>query len=235
MIVRFFHLLRLDECGLCVRSEVLDHSLGDQGKCTDDTNWKQHIKCCAGEINPEIAKGLCFTPCNTPDESDCECNAGGRRNEIVEGQPCHLNEIAHGGLTGVGLPVRIGREAGGRIECQVRRHAGELLRIERQIILEPLKSVEDKQTCQAEHQHGGSVGCPVLLLVLVNAAYPIDQSLYRAEHPAQKRPLSGKYLGHVDPEWLGYGKQNQKVYSELQKSVKCHLIFSLNDYSERHK
>ena len=55
-IIRFFNLLRLDECGLCVWAEVLDHSLGDQGKCTDNTKWKQHIKCCAGEINPEITK-----------------------------------------------------------------------------------------------------------------------------------------------------------------------------------
>ena len=103
------------------------------------------------------------------------------------------------------------------------------LGIERQIVLKPLKTVEDKQACQAEHQHGRSVGCPVLLLVLVDPAYPIDQSLYRAEHPAQERPFSGKYPGHVDPEWLGYGEQNQKVYSKLQKSIKAHLLFSLRE------
>jgi hypothetical protein len=93
--------------------------------------------------------------------------------------------------------------------------------------LKPLKSIEDKQTHQAEHQHGSSINSPVLLFVLVNAAYPIDQSLYRAENPTQEHPISRKYLGHVDPEWLGYGKQDQKVYSKLQKSIKCHLIFSL--------
>jgi hypothetical protein len=67
----------------------------------------------------------------------------------------------------------------------------------------------------------------VLLLVFVNVAYPINQPFYWTKDPAQKNPLSGKYPGHVDPKRLGYGKQNQKVYSELQKSVKCHLIFSI--------
>jgi hypothetical protein len=69
----------------------------------------------------------------------------------------------------------------------------------------------------------------VLLLVFINAAHSINQSLYWAENPAQEHPLSRKYLGHVDPEWLGQGKQNQKVYSKLQKSVNCHLIFSIRD------
>ena len=102
----------------------------------------------------------------------------------------------------------------------------EVLGIERQKVLKPLKPIEDKQACQAEHQHGRSVGCPVLLLMLVNAAYPIDQSLQRAEYPTQENPLSGEYLGHVDPERLGHRKQNQKIYYELQESVKGHRLFS---------
>jgi hypothetical protein len=72
----------------------------------------------------------------------------------------------------------------------------------------------------------------VLLLVLINVAYTINQPLYWTKDPSQKNPLSGKYLGHVDPERLGYGEQNQKVYSDLQKSVKGHLVFSIGDYSE---
>jgi hypothetical protein len=67
----------------------------------------------------------------------------------------------------------------------------------------------------------------VLFLVLVDPAYPINQSLYRAEHPAQERPFSGKYPGHVDPERLSYGEQNQKIYYNLQESVECHLFLSL--------
>jgi hypothetical protein len=67
----------------------------------------------------------------------------------------------------------------------------------------------------------------VLFLVLVDPAYPIDQSLYRAEDPTQERPFSGKYPGHVDSEWLGYDEQNQKIYCNLQESVECHLFLSL--------
>jgi hypothetical protein len=103
------------------------------------------------------------------------------------------------------------------------------LGIEWQIVLKPLKSIEDEQTCQTEHQHGCSVSGPVLLLVLVDAANPINQSLQRAEHPAQERPFSRKYPCHVDPERLGHGKENQKIYSKLQKSVGCHLIFSVRN------
>jgi hypothetical protein len=65
--------------------------------------------------------------------------------------------------------------------------------------------------------------------VIINAAYAINQSLCWAKDPAEKNPFSGKYLGHVDPKWLGYGKQNQKVYSELQESIKCHLILLPGD------
>jgi hypothetical protein len=68
--------------------------------------------------------------------------------------------------------------------------------------------------------------------VFVDPAYTINQPLYRAEDFVQNNPLSGKYPGHINPEWLSYGKQNQKVYSDLQKSIQRHFIFSLKDNSE---
>ena len=75
----------------------------------------------------------------------------------------------------------------------------------------------------------------MLFLVLVDPAYPIDQSLYRAEHPAQERPFSGKYPGHVDPERLSYGEQNQKIYSKLQKSVEVSSSFLHKGLQRRSK
>jgi hypothetical protein len=80
------------------------------------------------------------------------------------------------------------------------------LRVERQIVLKPLKPIKDKKAYKTEHQHGRSISCPVLLLVLINVAYTINQPLYWTKDPAQKNPFSGKYLSHVDPKWLGYGK-----------------------------
>jgi hypothetical protein len=51
--------------------------------------------------------------------------------------------------------------------------------------------------------------------MLVDAAYPINESLHWAKQLTQKHSLSRKYLRHVDPKRLGHGKQNQKVYPEL--------------------
>jgi hypothetical protein len=46
----------------------------------------------------------------------------------------------------------------------------------------------------------------MLLLVFIYAAYPINESLYRAEHPTQKYSLSGKHLGHINSKRLGYAE-----------------------------
>jgi len=74
---------------------------------------------------------------------------------------------------------------------------------------------ENEQAYQVEHQHGRSIGAPVLILVLVNSAYSINQSFQGAEGFVQECPFSGKYPGHVDTERLGDGEQNQEIYSEL--------------------
>ena len=63
---------------------------------------------------------------------------GRRRSEVLHRERGHLHEIAHGRFAGVGLPVRVRDEAGGRVEGQVRADVAgaEVLRIERQEALQ---------------------------------------------------------------------------------------------------
>ena len=48
-----------------------------------------------------------------------------------------------------------------------------------------------------EQQHGDRVGEPVLLLLLVNAAGPIERGLDRPQHRRQERALAVEDARHV--------------------------------------
>ena len=62
----------------------------------------------------------------------------GGGQEVLDGQPDHLDEVAHGGLTGVRLPVGVGHERDSGVERQPGRDGVEA-EGERQQVLHPLE------------------------------------------------------------------------------------------------
>ena len=59
---------------------------------------------------------LAFVAREAADQRDRDRDAGRGRDEVVEGQPDHLREVAHRRLADVRLPVGVGGEAHRRVE-----------------------------------------------------------------------------------------------------------------------
>ena len=128
----------------------------------------------------------------------------------------HLSQIAHRRLATVRLPVGIGGEARRRIECKVRRHGSKILWIQRQDMLQAFDGVGHEQSDRAEHEHRQGVLLPVLLLLGINAAEPVNQPLDRSEEARQRLPVALEYTKHVDcrAAWLPQILSPQRAESE---------------------
>jgi hypothetical protein len=123
---------RLDGRHIFVGAEILHHTLGHEGdreKCGDG---QQNIERTTRHVRPKVAdRGRTVTR-KRADERDRHDDAGRCGQKVLHRKPGHLREIAHGGFAGIALPVRVGDKTHRRIECRVRRHIREMLRIERQ-------------------------------------------------------------------------------------------------------
>ena len=115
------------------------------------------------------------------DEGYGHGHAGGGGEEVLDGEPQHLGEDAHGGLAGVGLPVGIGGKAYGRADGHERVHPRKLEGIERKSPLEPLQGVDAEHAQSVYAEHGQGIGLPVHFPGSVHAADPVEQALERSE------------------------------------------------------
>ncbi len=149
--------------------EVLHHALRDIDQRAHHRKWQQHIEHTAREINPEIPQRLRAAPGQAANKCDRQHDAGGGRDEVVEGQAGHLRQIAHRLLASVVLPVGIRREAGGGIKCELRLDIRQMLGIERQPLLGALDNVQKQHARKAEEQHGDHIPGPPLLLGGIDA------------------------------------------------------------------
>ena len=113
------------------------------------------------------------------DQRHGERNACRGRDEILDRQPRHLDEVAHRALAAVVLPVGVGHERDGGVEGEVGRDGAHAGRIERQRALETLEGVEENEAGGVEGQHGKRVGEPVLLLALARAGGRVERALER--------------------------------------------------------
>src|SRR6185503_5062213 len=216
-------LLRFYQRSLSVRFEVLNDALRHHCQGSDDAQRKQHIERTPGQINPEVADGLCLAARDAANKCDCQYYAGGCGHEVVESKPGHLYEVTHRRFAGVGLPVCVGSKADGSVKGEIGIHPAELLWIERQIILKALKRIEYEQPRNAKQKHSRGVSCPMLLRGWVYAACSIDQPFDRTHRSAHESLFTLKDPGHVDSERLGYHKQHEEVDCKLYESVECHL------------
>jgi hypothetical protein len=115
-------------------------------------------------------------------------------------QPEHLHEIGHRAFAAVILPVGVGDEADGAVEGKVRRHRRLTCRIERQHRLGAHQNVEEEKSTDVEEEHGDRVGQPMLLVLVVNAAKPIQNDFHRSKHWRKQRALAVEDARHVAAE-----------------------------------
>jgi hypothetical protein len=156
------------------------------------------------------------------DQCDGERDAGCGRDEVLDGQAGHLHQIGHGALAAVVLPVRVGHEAGGGVEGEIRRHRAHAHRIERQHGLEALKGVENNEAKQVEGQHGERIGQPVLLLALTGAGEFVEHGLDRAEYGRQEGALAVEDARHVPAEGFHERDHDGAEDEDLDPAVEGH-------------
>jgi hypothetical protein len=129
---------------------------------------------------------------------DGDPDGGGE--EVLHRQPGHLRQVAERCLAAVELPVGVGDEADRRVERQVRVHAGEVLRIERQNLLNAQNGVEQGEPGEAEGQHGKGVGQPALALLRLDPGRAIKNALHRLQHRGEPSALALPHAGHIETE-----------------------------------
>ena len=107
-----------------------------------------------------------------------------RRDEVLNRQGRHLDEVAQRRFARIGLPIGVGEKTDGRVKSQVGRdnRRAKILRIERQIGLRPLQHVHQQEAKNAEAQYRGRVEGPALLNVLPHTRNPISESFKPAQY-----------------------------------------------------
>ena len=99
----------------CVMSRIGDH----------DRERQQDVDRAADQVAQKFPSSLGLRPDEAADQRDQDGHADRGRDEVLEGQREHLGEVGHGRLAAVGLPVRVGGEAGGGVERDVLVHGGD--------------------------------------------------------------------------------------------------------------
>ena len=166
--------------------EILNHALRHQKQREHQAHGDEQVVGDADEVGPKTAEGPGILARDAAHEGGGDADAGGSGGEIVDGQPDHLGEIRQGRFTAVALPVGVGREARGGVERERRREPGEILRVERQEVLEAQHEIGEEQADHAEREHGERVAEPALLLFRIDAAEPIGEPLERLHDWVEK-------------------------------------------------
>ncbi len=120
-------------------------------------------------------------PDDAADQGNQNRHAGGCRNEVLNGQAQHLGQVAHRGLAAIALPVGIGDEAGGSVECQIRGNRADFLWVQREPSLQALEHDHHEHASETEKQYGCCVGLPIHLIVGVDTCQSIDEVFNRAQ------------------------------------------------------
>ena len=157
-----------------------------------DRERQQHVQRDAREIDPEIADRFRGAAGEAADERDGDGDTRSRRQEVLHGEADHLDEIAHGRLAAIALPVGVGQEADGGVVGQIGRHRALTGRVERQHRLEAQQCVQEQEADQLEHQHGDGIADPALLGFRVHAGCGIKAALHRAQHRREEIAFAGE-------------------------------------------
>ncbi len=146
---------------------------------------------------------------------DGDADGGGEK--VVDGQRDHLREIRHRGFAAVALPVGVGGEADGGVERQMLRQRAELLRIERQKLLQPQNRVGEQAAHEAEQQHRERVLLPVVFLRRVHAQHAVSQFFQRAQDRVEPGAAVGvEHAVDIQAERLGDQHERGDIQRQFQ-------------------
>ena len=137
-----------------------------------------------------------------------------------------MREIAHRGLGRVDLPVSVGGERCRGVEGGGRGYAGEMLRIPRQQGLGPFDDVGQQQRDEAEDQQRDGVLLPTHLLIGVDAAGAVEQTLDGPQHGIEKGLFPFEHAGDVKTQGPHQEQQHGKEHDKLQPAIGGHTRIS---------
>lgn len=124
-------------CIAILASRVWRRALPDHEQGQHEAEGKHNTRCKSHQIAIEIAEiGATILDRERPNESHRYDTAGGGRGEHRKGDRRHLAEIRQRRLPAIALPIGVGDEADGGVECQNWLHPREFQRVQRQIVLE---------------------------------------------------------------------------------------------------
>ena len=216
------HGLGIYHLSRCIRLEILRHTLPDQEKRTQNAYRHEHPERRPRHVHPEIAEGILFAPRDSANDGDGQSDSDRRRNKIVVGETRHLRQVGHRRFRHVGLPVGVGRKGCGGVEGQVGRHGGELLRIQREIILQPLQEIQHRHRDAAEHQHRAGIFGPAHLFGFINAGQPVHQLFNGSQDGVEDSFFAVEYARHERAQRFREREHHQQEEENLEPSVVCH-------------
>src|SRR5215510_4221718 len=128
--------------------EVHRYALPDEQQPAYERKGQQHPEGRPREIDPKITQPSDALTDQATNECDADREPGCTGEEILYSQPDHLTEIAHGGLTAIGLPGSRGGETDGRIQRQVGA--------EGRWLIEGIKGVQERLATQETIEEEGA-------------------------------------------------------------------------------
>ena len=204
--------------------ERLRHAERDQHKRADQSDRQQNVERDPGQIGPEIADRGRRGARKAAHQREGHREAGRRGDEIVHGEADHLGQMAHRRLAGIVLPVGVGDEADRGVEGEIRRHAIEAARVQRQQALEPLDPVENQKAGDGERQHRQRIDEPVLLARRVHPGQAVKAALDRSDDRTEKVSLACVNVRNEFAERYGAAQHQSEHKRDLRPTNERHRI-----------
>ena len=200
----------------------LRHAEGGKGEADDNGAGQQDVEGDTDEVGPEVADGLAAVGRERPRQGRGDRDAGGGGGEVLHRQSGHLREVTGRALAGVELPVSVGHEADGGVECQVRRHAGEALGVQRQQVLQAQDRIEEEEGGRREGQEREGVGQPALALLRIDPRQAVEDRLHRLQHRAEPCGFVLPNPRHVDAKGPAEADGEADRQGDLGPSLDIH-------------
>ena len=202
------------------RRKSLRHTREHQQCTADERDREQQIERNTCQIDIEITDGFQTTTGKGAHDGGRRCNARGGGDKHVHDQAEHLRAVGDLRLRHVSLPVGVGREARGGIEREARRHAGDVLRVPGQVILQPQDRIEQEEMDDAEQQQGDGIILPAHGALRINAGELVEAVFQRCE----KFHAAFENRRHVASQREGAAQHQHEHQRDVKQTLNCHCV-----------